>query len=90
MAGIPEYRSHKIVRAAKIVETGPPDIIVTVEKQDGSNARIEVPVGWAAKRGKGDDMGYLVEYDDGYMSWSPSKAFEEGYALVARRRFPHD
>lgn len=26
--------------------------------------------------------GYLVEYKDGYMSWSPAKAFEEAYNLV--------
>ena len=23
--------------------------------------------------------GYWVKYDDGYQSWSPAKAFEEGY-----------
>lgn len=25
--------------------------------------------------------GYLVRYKDGYMSWSPTKAFEEAYSL---------
>ena len=34
----------------------------------------------------GDDsenmMGYLIQYEDGYMSWSPKKAFEEGYVLT--------
>lgn len=25
---------------------------------------------------------YYVRYDDGYESWSPKKAFEEGYTLV--------
>lgn len=25
--------------------------------------------------------GYWVKYDDGYQSWSPAKAFEEGYTL---------
>jgi hypothetical protein len=27
--------------------------------------------------------GYFVEYVDGYQSFSPAKAFEEGYALIA-------
>lgn len=26
--------------------------------------------------------GYLIQYEDGYMSWSPKKAFEEGYVLT--------
>ena len=26
--------------------------------------------------------GYLVVYDDGYVSWSPAKAFEEGYTRI--------
>lgn len=26
--------------------------------------------------------GYYVVYDDGYKSWSPAKAFEEGYTRV--------
>jgi len=28
--------------------------------------------------------GYWVQYDDGYESWSPAKAFEEGYTLIPR------
>lgn len=26
--------------------------------------------------------GYYVVYKDGYKSWSPAKAFEEGYTLI--------
>lgn len=26
--------------------------------------------------------GYWVEYEDGYVSWSPAKAFEDGYTKV--------
>lgn len=28
-----------------------------------------------------DEIGYLVQYPDGYTSWSPLKAFEEAYRL---------
>lgn len=27
----------------------------------------------------GDDLGYIVQYKDGYISWSPAKQFEEAY-----------
>ena len=29
-----------------------------------------------------DDLGYLVRYPDGYVSWSPTGAFEDGYDLL--------
>lgn len=28
-----------------------------------------------------DELGYVVVYEDGYVSWSPAKAFEDGYRL---------
>lgn len=28
-----------------------------------------------------DEPGYVVVYEDGYVSWSPAKAFEDGYRL---------
>lgn len=27
-------------------------------------------------------MGYLIEYEDGYISWSPKSVFDKGYALT--------
>lgn len=29
-----------------------------------------------------NDTGYLVEYSDGYISWSPTKQFEEAYMQI--------
>jgi hypothetical protein len=29
------------------------------------------------------EPGYYVMYEDGYISWSPSKAFEQGYTEIA-------
>ena len=29
-----------------------------------------------------EDLGYFVRYADGYRSWSPTKAFEDGYSRV--------
>jgi len=33
-------------------------------------------------RGRPSDGDYLVRYEDGYLSWSPKKAFENGYTKV--------
>lgn len=81
---LPRYRCHKIVRAAKIIE-------LSSGAHDGYRLHFEsgnfVTVGpeWLESRCRGEDPsgGYYVLYDgDNYTSWSPAKAFEEGYRLV--------
>ena len=75
--GIPEYVCHKHVRAAKVIAVAH-EREVTIEgghKHDIGPQRFEV---------MGPEVGgYLVFYKDGYVSYSPAKAFEEGYAPVA-------
>lgn len=79
-----KYRCHKVVTAGKIVAaernetTG--GCFVTVLGGEQINVHPDI----LAKAGQAmdaniKDMGYLVVYDDGYTSWSPTKAFEEGY-----------
>ena len=36
-----------------------------------------------------DDEGYLVKYSDGYVSWSPEKAFLEAYRKSGEMNFGH-
>ncbi len=36
-----------------------------------------------------DDEGYLVKYNDGYISWSPKKQFEEAYRESGSMNFGH-
>jgi hypothetical protein len=78
---MPRWKCHKIVRASSIVSLASPTIetvagFVTVEAN--VFARIV-----AAVNAKGQtDLGYLVLYDDDYVSWSPTKAFEAGYARI--------
>jgi hypothetical protein len=70
------YRSHKVVEAAVIAEVQPGRVRVGHEW-------IDVPTDIFARDGQpiiGVD--YLVRYADGYVSWSPRAAFEEGYAEV--------
>ena len=70
---LPRFRCHKIVHAAKIVA------IEFGERLDlAPHGVIEVGADWIANR-KASVGGYFVQYDDGYTSFSPAKAFEEGY-----------
>ncbi|WP_020095693.1 hypothetical protein [Methylobacterium sp. 285MFTsu5.1] len=68
------YRSHKVVEAAKIMGIDRPnDLVITDD-----NERHRLPLtGLRAEPGW-----YLVRYADGYLSCSPPKAFEEGYAEI--------
>ena len=90
-AGIemPKYRCHKEVHALKIESiTLNPDDSVVLDFANPNYADITVPMP-EAQRFKpfgyatpGDDKGYLVSYKDGYISWSPTEAFEDGYSLL--------
>lgn len=85
-----KYQSHKVVEAGKITkfEPGPNRYSVSVEGAPeviGLTTEVGlriVQMMAESTDGAGDDLGYLVEYVDGYTSWSPSKAFENGYGLV--------
>lgn len=48
---------------------------------EGDYAPFEVDWAFMAKH-KPEAGGYYVVYDDGYKSFSPAKAFEEGYTLI--------
>ena len=85
-AAMPRYRSHKHVWALKIA--------ALEFSSDGSAKLAPADAGYAPFQTKPDfrlrfhggrpysddaDLGYYVQYADGYESWSPTKAFEEGY-----------
>ena len=91
---MPEYVSHKTVRAAKIVSFD----VIGNNTDDG---RDHVTLGYRLHFGdgfphvmahpnifartgepEGGDLGYLVQYEDGYQSWSSSGPFEDGYTKV--------
>lgn len=77
---LPEYVCHKTVNAAKITSMRALDngnwLLVFGE----INLTIEKDVKWAAKFAPATG-GYYVVYADGYASFSPAKAFEEGYTI---------
>lgn len=84
---VPSWRSHKIVRAAKITEVTTlahmPDSggVLTLEGVDGP---IAVSPAYVAKH-QPQVGGYYVRYADGYESWSPAEAFEGGYTQLSAR-----
>lgn len=80
------YRSHKLVKAAKIERlTHRPDSDGFMLYFDGVPNAEGRTVTWAwVERHMGPEQqnlvgGYFIEYPDGYQSWSPASAFEDGY-----------
>ena len=77
------YKCHKVVEAGKILEIERLDDDSVqlelddheiIQKDDQLAHKMPANVG---RRIRGD-CGYFVRYQDGYESWSPTKAFEEG------------
>jgi len=73
------YTCHKIVHAAKIFEVDADGLDIRIRFTDGDY--VSVGRNYISKHNpiKG---GYYVVYEDGYTSFSPAEAFEEGYAKV--------
>jgi len=81
---MPRYKCHKEVHALRIaaIETRE-DGSAKIMPADPGYAAFEAPDGWARHfQGDENDLGFYVVYADGYVSWSPTKAFEEGYTLI--------
>ena len=85
-AMMPRWKCHKEVFAVKIVDILPHDgatdasFAATLVGDDGKHYYCTSE--YMGKH-KPQEGGYLVEYDDGYRSWSPCKAFEEGYTRIS-------
>lgn len=87
MKELPLYVCHKQVRAAKIerVKYYPSESAHGTAfmhlKLEGCGEVIFEPSEYHNKPVP-EDGWYLVRYDNGYFSFSPAKAFEEGYTLA--------
>lgn len=77
---LPQYKCHKVVRAGKILTTAhnPNEDAVFLDIDGLDNKWLSVPAGWLSKHNP-DIGGYLVAYEDSYLSYSPAEAFEAGY-----------
>lgn len=84
-----KYRSHKIVEAAdlgskniQVLLNGNGSISVTIAHGDKAEY-LEIPASRVASKTIDEiEDGYVVRYDDGFVSWSPRKPFEDGYAAI--------
>lgn len=81
---MPKYRSHKEVWALGIAAVEiHADKSATIAPSDENYAPFRTTAGWGDRfKGSEEDLGYYVVYSDGYTSWSPTKAFEEGYTRI--------
>ena len=79
---LPKWKCHKEVQAGKITGIAPNDEAGWTPLLLGDiDAEIRVSPEWREKH-KPEVGGYYVVYADGYSSYSPGKAFEEGYTLI--------
>lgn len=82
---LPQWKCHKIVRAARILDmvmhgnSVPLPGGATLHLDGG--AKVATDAAWV-QRCDPAVGGYYVVYEDGYTSFSPSKAFEDGYTRL--------
>ena len=87
---VPRYKCHKEVWAFKIAKIERHNECDPNAETDGSAMITPFEEGFAPFRVDCDYMrkhkpevgGYYVMYEDGYKSFSPAKAFEDGYTLI--------
>lgn len=88
LAALPNWRCHKVVRAARIAAMMPHPTGMTLTLEWDAADRLgtywykhDVDQTWIDHH-KPLIGGYLVVYADGYTSFSPAEAFETGYDRV--------
>lgn len=86
-AELPRYRCHKEVWALKI---GGLDFLTSslglrIVPEDKRYAPFDVDAEYVTKH-QPRVGGYYVVYKDGYKSFSPAEAFEDGYTLIQQRK----
>ena len=82
---LPMWQSHKIVAADKIVAAvdESPSMHGHWELLCGASVPVNLQLAHRVPEGINPIGGYYVRYKDGFESWSPAEAFEQGY-----RRLP--
>lgn len=80
---MPKYKCYKEVWALKIAAINPcvPENCMALDFEESEYAPIHVDFDWYFKH-KPNVGGYYVVYKDGYTSFSPAAAFEEGYERI--------
>lgn len=85
-AELPKYLCHKRVWALKVGKITVQDIeddgTTTLHPIDEKYAPFTVDKDFMNRHKPDKEGGYFVVYEDGYKSFSPTKAFEDGYELI--------
>lgn len=81
-----KYRCHKVVQAAEIAKVSDLDAesgyhTLTFASEYGDGDTMPVTQEWVQKHAPVAG-GYFVQYEDGYQSFSPARAFEDGYTEI--------
>lgn len=89
---MPRYRCHKEVWALKIATVAHNSVLAQLsgDESDGSALIVPADEGYGEFRVDAEYVrkhnpqagGYYVVYRDGYKSFSPAQAFEEGYTRL--------
>lgn len=79
---LPRYQCHKKVYALKIAAIEFEPNLAKIAFVDEKYAVMYLNNYREKFKGDENDLGYFIQYDDGYVSWSPSKVFEDGYTLI--------
>lgn len=82
LAMLPHWKCHKVVQAGKIsfMARDEPNGQLMIHAEP-SNMPFAVPLDFLYRHNP-ELGGYLVVYEDGYLSYSPAEAFEAGYATI--------
>ena len=85
---LPKYKSHKTVEAFKITsiiqraqDSDETKVAVLASDPGGEICAVDVDQAYLDKHNP-QIGGYYVRYPDGYESFSPADAFEDGYVLL--------
>jgi len=78
---MPKYKCHKEVWALQIAAIEILEGFARIHFKDEKYSPIQVTKGYVHKHNPQPD-GYYVVYKDGYKSYSPKEAFEEGYHAI--------
>lgn len=76
-----KYQCHKQVHALRIVDIAKVPESSTIRLVFDDYPEVHMHPSWVVQH-KAEAGGYYVVYEDGYQSFSPAKAFEEGYTRV--------
>lgn len=91
---LPQWQSHKIVEADRITEVisipMPGDLDRMHRWRLSGGAVVDVSDALYARvtPGVSATAGYYVRYPDGYESWSPAQAFDDGYTRLETEPLP--